>query len=203
MKNKAEIISVILLLILLIGCASGPKSPETLAKEYTAKAQQYEKQGDLVEALKQYKLVLTVDPENELAQQKKATLEPQLKKLAEEHYKNGNKFYNKGEYGQARKEYLTALRYNPEHAKAKAKLTATSKDLGRVQTKVYQHWPSVIMAIIESFILLPSTTNWRMPPRLKSVRTLKFPLSKVFRLLPIPRQLRRFRVKRLNHRPAK
>jgi tetratricopeptide (TPR) repeat protein len=133
MKNKAEIISVILLLILLIGCASGPKSPETLAKEYTAKAQQYEKQGDLVEALKQYKLVLTVDPENELAQQKKATLEPQLKKLAEEHYKNGNKFYNKGEYGQARKEYLTALRYNPEHAKAKAKLTATSKDLGRVK----------------------------------------------------------------------
>jgi tetratricopeptide (TPR) repeat protein len=133
MKNKAEIISVILLLILLIGCASGPKSPETLAKEYTAKAQQYEKQGDLVEALKQYKLVLTVDPENELAQQKRATLEPQLNKLAEEHYKNGNKFYNKGEYGQARKEYLTALRYNPEHANAKAKLTATSKDLGRVK----------------------------------------------------------------------
>ena len=133
MKNRAEIIGVILLLILLVGCASGPKSPETLAKEYTKKAQQYEEQGDLVEALKHYKLVLTVDPENELAQQKKATLEPQLKKLAEKHYKNGNKFYNKGEYGQARKEYLTALRYNPEHAKAKAKLTATSKDLGRVK----------------------------------------------------------------------
>ena len=133
MKNKAEIISVILLLILLIGCASGPKSPETLAKEYTAKAQQYEEQGDLVEALKQYKLVLTVDPENQLAQQKTATLEPQLKKLAEEHYKSGIKFYNKGEYGQARKEFLTALRYNPEHAKAKAKLTVTSKDLGRVK----------------------------------------------------------------------
>jgi tetratricopeptide (TPR) repeat protein len=133
MKNKAEIISVILLLILLIGCASGPKSPETLAKEYTAKAQQYEKQGDLVEALKQYKLVLTVDPENQLALQKKATLEPQFQNLAEEHYKNGVKFYNKGEYPQARKEFLTALRYNPEHANAKAKLTATSKDLGRVK----------------------------------------------------------------------
>jgi tetratricopeptide (TPR) repeat protein len=120
------------LLILLTGCAT-TKSPETLAKEYTAKAQQYEEQGDLVEALKQYKLVLTVDPENQLAQQKKATLEPQLQKLAEEHYTNGIKFYNRGEYGSARKEFLTALRYNPEHASAKAKLTATSKDLGRVK----------------------------------------------------------------------
>ena len=133
MKNKAALISIFLLLVLLIGCATGPKSPETLAKEYTAKAQQYEKQGDLVEALKQYRLVLTVDPANELARQKTATLGPQLKKLAEEHYKSGIKLYNKGEYSQARKEFLTALRYNPEHAKAKAKLTATSKDLGRVK----------------------------------------------------------------------
>lgn len=132
MKTKAGIISVVFLLVLLAGCAT-TKSPQTLAKEYTAKAQKYEKQGDLVEALKQYKLVLTVDPENQLAQQKIATLEPQLKKLAEEHYKKGNHFYNKGEYGQARKEFLTALRYNPEHANAKAKLTATSKDLGRVK----------------------------------------------------------------------
>jgi tetratricopeptide (TPR) repeat protein len=134
MKNKAEIISVVLLLLLLVGCATvGTKSPETLAKEYTQTAQQYEEQGDLVEALKQYKLVLTVDPENQLAQQKTAALEPQLKDLAEEHYRSGVKFYNKGEYGSARKEFLTALRYNPDHANAKAKLTATSKDLGRVK----------------------------------------------------------------------
>jgi len=134
MKNKAGIISVVFLLVLMVGCATfGTKSPETLAKEYTEKAQQYEKKGDLVEALKQYKLVLTVDPANQLAQQKRAVLEPQLQKLAEEHYKNGIKFYNKGEYGPARKEFLTALRYNPEHANAKAKLTATSKDLGRVK----------------------------------------------------------------------
>jgi tetratricopeptide (TPR) repeat protein len=134
MKNKAGIISVVFLLVLMVGCSTfGTKSPETLAKEYTEKAQQYEKKGDLVEALNQYKLVLTVDPANQLAQQKRAALEPQLQKLAEEHYKNGVKFYNKGEYGPARKEFLTALRYNPEHANAKAKLTATSKDLGQVK----------------------------------------------------------------------
>lgn len=134
MKNKAGIISVVFLLVLVVGCSTfGTKSPETLAKEYTEKAQQYEKKGDLVEALKQYKLVLTVDPANQLAQQKRAALEPQLQKLAEEHYRKGIKYYNKGEYGPARKEFLTALRYNPEHANAKAKLTATSKDLGQVK----------------------------------------------------------------------
>jgi tetratricopeptide (TPR) repeat protein len=134
MKNKAGNISVVFLLVLVVGCSTfGTKSPETLAKEYTEKAQQYEKKGDLVEALKHYKLVLTVDPANQLAQQKRAALEPQLQKLAEEHYRNGIKFYNKGEYAPARKEFLTALRYNPEHANAKAKLTATSKDLGQVK----------------------------------------------------------------------
>jgi tetratricopeptide (TPR) repeat protein/LysM repeat protein len=134
MKNKAKIISVVLLLFLLLGCATGgTKSPETLAEEYAEKAKQHEEQGDLVEALKQYKLVLTVDPENQLAQQKTATLEPQLQDLAETHYKSGIKFYNKGEYTSARREFLTALRYNPDHANAKAKLTATSKDLGRVK----------------------------------------------------------------------
>jgi tetratricopeptide (TPR) repeat protein len=134
MKTKAGIISGVLLLVLLAGCAmTGSKSPEALAKDYTAKAQKFEKQGDLVEALKQYKLVLTVDPDNQQAQQKIAALEPQMLKLAEKHYKEGIKFYNKGQYGPARKEFLTALRYNPEHTKAKTRLAGTSKDMGQVK----------------------------------------------------------------------
>ncbi|MBW2437591.1 MAG: tetratricopeptide repeat protein [Desulfobacterales bacterium] len=134
MKNNAGIISVFLLFFLLAGCASmGTKSPKALAKEYTAKAQQFENQGDLVEALKHYKLVLTVDPDNQLAQEKIAVLEPQILELAEKHYKDGLKYYNRGQYGPARKEFLTALRYNPEHTKAKEKLEGTSKDMGQVK----------------------------------------------------------------------
>jgi tetratricopeptide (TPR) repeat protein len=134
MKNKAVIIGGIFLIALITGCAGlGTKSPEQLSKEYLAKAQKYEKKGDLVEALKHYKLVLTVDPKNQFAQKKGATLEPQLQKLAEKHYKTGLKFYNKGQYSPARKEFLTALRYNPNHANAKAKLTITNKDLGQVK----------------------------------------------------------------------
>ena len=134
MKNKAIILGSLFIFFLFAGCAGfGTKSPEQLSKEYTAKAQKAEKKGDLVEALKHYKLVLTVDPKNKLAKKKEAELEPQLLKLAEKHYRMGSGFYNKGQYGPARKEFLTALRYNPNHANAKAKLTITSKDLGKVK----------------------------------------------------------------------
>ena len=134
MKNKAVIIGLIFLLVLLAGCAQlGTKSPAQLAKEYTAKAKEYEEKGDLVEALKQYKLVLTVDPENKLAQEKSATLEPQLNKLAEEHYRIGLNYYRQGQYPPARKEFLTALRYNPEHMEAKDKLTAARKEIEHVK----------------------------------------------------------------------
>ena len=74
-----------------------------------------------------------MDPDNQPAQQKIAELEPRMKELAEKHYKDGLKFYNKGQYGPARKEFLTALRYNPEHAKAKTKLAGTSQDMGQVK----------------------------------------------------------------------
>jgi hypothetical protein len=61
MKNKAIIFGGLFLLSLIAGCAGfGTKSPAQLSKEYTAKAQAAEKKGDLAEALKQYKLVLTV-----------------------------------------------------------------------------------------------------------------------------------------------
>lgn len=134
MKNMSGVISIVLLVLLLAGCAiMGTKSPQALAKEYTAKAQQFEKQGDLVEALKQYKLVLTVDPDNQLARQKIAALEPQMLKLAEKHYREGVKFYNRGQYAPARKEFLTALRYNPDHTKAKTRLAGTSKDMEQVK----------------------------------------------------------------------
>ena len=130
MKNKAVIFGGIILIFLIAGCA---QSPARLSKEYTAKAQAYEKKGDLVEALKQYKLVLTVDPENKLAQERSATLEPQLNKLAEKHYQTGLKYYRHGQYPPARKEFLTALRYNPEHAEAKDKLTAARKEIKDVK----------------------------------------------------------------------
>ena len=133
MKHKTGLIGVILVLTLAVGCAGlGKKSPAQLVEEYTAKAKAYEAQGDMVEALEQYKLVLTVDPQNQLANEKSTTIGQVLHTEAEAHYQIGLKFYNQGQYRQARKEFLTALRYNPEHAEAKDKLTATKKEIEQV-----------------------------------------------------------------------
>jgi tetratricopeptide (TPR) repeat protein len=134
MKTKAGIAGIIILFVWVVGCATpGAKSPKQLADEYTVKAQQYEAQGNLVAALEQYRLVLTVDPENQLAQGKRKAIEPQLNKLAEEHYQAGLKFYRQGQYRPARKEFLTALRYNPDHKEAKDILTGTKKELEQVK----------------------------------------------------------------------
>jgi tetratricopeptide (TPR) repeat protein len=133
MKHKAGNIGIVLVLVLAVGCGGiGKKSPAQLAEEYTAKAQNYEAQDNLVEALEQYKLVLTVDPENQMAKEKSTAIEQELHKKAEERYQIGLKFYNQGRYREARKEFLTALRYNPAHAEVKDKLTATKKEIEQV-----------------------------------------------------------------------
>ncbi len=134
MKTKAGIVGIIILFAWASGCATlGTKSPKQLAEEYTAKAQQYEEKGDLVAALEQYKLVLTVDPKNQAAQEKINAIQPQLNQLAEEHYQAGLKFHRQGQYRPARKEFLTALRYNPDHKEARDILSATRKELEQVR----------------------------------------------------------------------
>lgn len=133
MKHKTGLIGIIVVLALAVGCAGmGKKSPAQLAEEYTAKAKAYEEQGEMVEALEQYKLVLTVDPENQLAKANSATIGQELNSKAEEHYQIGLKFYNQGQYREANQEFLTALRYNPEHPEAKEKLTATKDEIEQV-----------------------------------------------------------------------
>jgi tetratricopeptide (TPR) repeat protein len=133
MKLTTGLIGVIVVLALVVGCAGmGKKSPAQLAEEYTAKAQAYEEQGNMVEALEQYKLVLTVDPDNQLAKTKSATIGKELNIKADAHYKIGLKYYNQGQYREARKEFLTALRYNPDHVEAKNKLTETKEEIEEV-----------------------------------------------------------------------
>ncbi|MCP4623006.1 MAG: tetratricopeptide repeat protein [bacterium] len=128
MKSNAAIIGIIFLCLLTTGCGtfgtmSSKKSSEQIAAEYLAKAREYENKGDLVEALKQYNLVLTVDPDNRLAQDKSAQIGQELKRLAQNHYRSGMAYYNKGRYALARQEFLTALRYDPQHLQAKDMLT--------------------------------------------------------------------------------
>lgn len=132
MKSKVGIIGIILLWAIVTGCTTSPfttekppqKTPQELAEPYLAKAREFEAEGDLVEALEQYKLVLTVDPANQLAQEKSRLIGQDLQQLAEKHYQDGLNDYQSGQYATARQEFLTALRYDPEHQPSQKMLTS-------------------------------------------------------------------------------
>jgi len=123
MKNKAVMVGFLFLFAVVAGCAQAPTKPSAdLPDQYISKAQEFEARGDLVDALEQYKVALTVDPQNQLAKEKASQLESTLGELAEKHYQNGLAFHRKGEYNRARQEFLTTLRYNPDHPEAKKML---------------------------------------------------------------------------------
>jgi tetratricopeptide (TPR) repeat protein len=121
MKHATQMFVVICMLAILAACATTPSSSK-LGAEYLTRAQAFEKEGDLVAAYEQYQLALTVQPDNQTAKAKVDELAPQLKALAEDHHQTGLQFYKMGQYPQARQAFLTALRYDPEHEGAKAKL---------------------------------------------------------------------------------
>ena len=123
MKSKIHILSIGLLVIFFSGCAQPTIKPsEPILNQYMVEAQKYEAKGDLVEALEQYKLALTVDPENQAAKEKRTKIEQEFRELAENHYQTGLSYHRQGQYSQARKEFLTALRYSPDHEEAKTML---------------------------------------------------------------------------------
>jgi nucleoid-associated protein YgaU len=136
MKTEIDILGIGLLFVFLSGCAQPTvKPPEPVTNQYMVKAQEYEAKGDLVEALEQCKLALTIDPENQAAKEKRTKIEQELRELAENHYQTGLNYHRKGQYAQARKEFLTALRYTPDHQEAKNMLR--EHVLGDQQVKGY------------------------------------------------------------------
>ena len=100
------------------------QSDPELSAQYVRSAQNLEKQGDLPAALEQYKLSLTADPGNGAAKENVDRLTQKLAQLADERYQLGLKYYSQGKYGLARKEFLTALKYQPDHPQASKMLVS-------------------------------------------------------------------------------
>lgn len=127
--------------LLLNGCLkpSGTAKPNPkLAAQYLEKGKALQKEGALTEAYEQYKLALTVDPKNAEAGQRAGQLAQQLSKLADARYELGMKYHRQGKYGLARKEFLTALKYQPDHPKASKMLVSRQpkKSPGYVMHKI-------------------------------------------------------------------
>ncbi len=133
MINKYICIGWGLLLISLWGCqaSQATREKDQQAKAYIEQAQAYESQGNLVEALEQYNLAQTIDPNEPVIIDGINRLGKQLDELADTHYQAGLNFRDKGQWDLAKKEFLQALRYRPEHQKAAAMLQQRQPDEDR------------------------------------------------------------------------
>jgi len=122
------IISVLLYLIAaIVGCGTmfGTAKPNPqLSAQYLEKGRQLETGGQLTEALEQYKLAVTADPQNEEAVKNSDRLTGELSRLADERYALGMKYHREGKYALARKQFLMALKYKPDHVGASRMLVS-------------------------------------------------------------------------------
>jgi tetratricopeptide (TPR) repeat protein len=140
-RNLAASFLVLLFALTLIGpsgCATIGQGPHEIVKEdifkaYLRKGRAFEAKGDLVAALKQYKLAMTVDSSNKEAIDRANRVKTVLQGLAEKHYKEGLKLEKAGKYAHSRKQFLIALRLWPDHPEAK-KMLITRK---RIKIKRY------------------------------------------------------------------
>ncbi|MBN1850112.1 MAG: LysM peptidoglycan-binding domain-containing protein [Deltaproteobacteria bacterium] len=130
MKNR--IVLWIIPLLFGMGCIQtsmvetiGP-SDTRLSNEYYQQGQDYEAKKDPIQAFKAYSLAVTVDPSNKKAVEDRARIAKTLRSLAEKHYHEGLRRYQEGQYGQGRREFLTALKYRPDHPSA-IKILTTRK----------------------------------------------------------------------------
>jgi tetratricopeptide (TPR) repeat protein len=121
----------------LVGCAVTPekKIPEgvSIRDGFLQQARELEAKGDLVAALKGYRLAQAADPQSNEAGNGRQRMEKQLRLSAEKHYQAGLNYQKHGKYGQARQQFLIALRLWPEYPEP-AKLLTTRK---RVKVKRY------------------------------------------------------------------
>ena len=156
------LISQVLLIILIWGCAAAPPkppappepaappastvpAPPTVERDpfsvfpelYRQKAAEYEKKGELSRALQSWQIVNNFIPADAEAAQKIGDLKTQMQTLADQHFKKGVSAYQNNSLPAARKEFLLALSCNPDHMDAlnylKNKLTGEDYRLYEVQ----------------------------------------------------------------------
>jgi tetratricopeptide (TPR) repeat protein len=127
---------LILFATVLFGCAVIdylPGSPAAVAKGYLSQGRESENAGDWVEAARYYRLALTVEPQNKQIIESLKRVEAKRLKLAEAHYQKGLAYLRQGKYSDGQRQFLTALRYWPQHEGAREKLYSRTQ----IKTKRY------------------------------------------------------------------
>lgn len=135
MRKTQTLILFVILMFLVVGCAVPVKKPpesivvpeESFLKDSLQRGREYEAKGDLVKALKEYKVAMTIDPSNQEAFKCQNRVETELHSLAEKHYGVGLKFDKEGKYGLARQQFLIALRLWPDYPEVIDMLTSKKR----------------------------------------------------------------------------
>jgi tetratricopeptide (TPR) repeat protein len=120
------------LLILIGGCAEVPPRPtpsptpmapkdftRTFVEKYRVRGLEYEQKKDWPQALRNYEIVLSFLPTDEPTRKKVEELRQQTKSLSNQHFQNGVAQFQKNALTPARKEFLAALYYDPDHKEAR------------------------------------------------------------------------------------
>ncbi|MDM8542544.1 LysM peptidoglycan-binding domain-containing protein [Desulfococcaceae bacterium HSG9] len=140
---KKSIVRTIPILIaftlMLVGCTGPvPKRPPKIPISplaYKNKAIAYEKKRNLTKALEYWKITSSIDPYNAKIKGKTALLEAINTSFAKTHFKKGVRYYQKRQLKNARKEFMIALRHDPEHQQA---LNYLKNKFTRSAYKTYQ-----------------------------------------------------------------
>ncbi len=138
MKRVFTIYSVLIVLFFFTGCAGvweffgdiadklserksekAPKVTKGLpASYYLEKSSKYEKNDELQTALFYLQIAGTLDPDSTKIHERIATLKSAVDHKAGQHFTRGVGFFKKGRIKDARKQFLTTLRYAPDHKDA-------------------------------------------------------------------------------------
>jgi tetratricopeptide (TPR) repeat protein len=123
---------VLLLPVLIGGCAEAPlrrpPTPAPLAaddftslfvEKYRARGLEYERKKDWPKAIRNWEVVVGFLPTDESARKKVEELRRQTLEMSNKHFRNGVAQFQKNALIPARKEFLAALYYNPEHKDAR------------------------------------------------------------------------------------
>ena len=133
MKTRSAFLCAFIVIGCLTGCAhfgkeaSKRQTEEVFFNRSLHEAVEHESRGEWLEALRDYRLALTVRPGNPQALDGRRRLEDRVKSLAEEQYKAGQHLQKEGKFAEARRQFLAALRLWPDHQEALRTLTSKKR----------------------------------------------------------------------------
>lgn len=138
---------LVLLILFIIGCSSlghTTKKPferdpfHATPEKYRKQALKHEKIGELRRALRCWQIVRSFNPDDNEASEKIDTLQTKTRAKAVNHFLKGSQYLHDNEPLAARREFLVALTYNPDHEEALDRIReVTKQDFLLYETKKY------------------------------------------------------------------